>query len=159
MSGTRSLRPTSRTAFPQRMPLLQAFDQRMRQLLDEPMAVFNADGESALAGWMPATDVTERDDELVLTAELPGMTKEHVHVAVESGVLMIKGEKTEEKEEEEQAYRLWERHYGSFQRAFTLPPSVDAAGIKATMRNGLLTVRMPKSANARAKGRKVDISG
>ena len=106
--------------------------------------------------WMPAVNVEETTDELVLTAELPGMTRDDVEIEVENNILTIRGERREERTEgEEKRYHLWERHYGSFQRSFTLPRTVRADDISADYENGLLKIRMPKAAEART--RKIEI--
>jgi len=108
-------------------------------------------------GWMPAVSVSEASDELVLTAELPGMREEDISIDLENNVLSISGEKTETISEgdEERRYHVYERHFGSFSRSFTLPRTVDAASIRATFENGVLTVKLPKAAEA--KGRKIEI--
>ena len=98
--------------------------------------------------WVPAVNVEEVADELLLTAELPGMLEEDVHVDLQNNILTIRGEKREEREEgdEDHKFHVWERRYGSFQRAFTLPQSVQADAIHADFSGGVLTVRMPKAA-------------
>lgn len=107
--------------------------------------------------WAPPVNVSEGSDELVLTAELPGVRQEDVDIDLENNVLTIRGEKREERNEgEEGRYHLWERRYGSFQRSFTLPRTVKGDAIRATFRDGILTVHMPKAAEA--KGRKISIA-
>jgi HSP20 family protein len=107
--------------------------------------------------WMPAVNVEETRDELVLTAELPGMAREDVNIEVENNILTISGERSEERTEgEEKRYHLWERHYGSFQRSFTLPRTVQPEQITADFEHGLLRIRMPKAAEA--KTRRIEIS-
>ena len=110
-------------------------------------------------GWTPVVEIVENDKEYVLTAELPGLKKDNVEVQYQDGVLTIRGEKKEERREGtgDSRYLLWERSYGAFQRSFTLPSDVDANKIEATFSDGVLTVRMPKTAEARAKGRKIEI--
>ena len=100
---------------------------------------------------MPIVDVAEMPDELVMTAELPGLTAKDVNVRVENGVLLLYGEKKETKEEadEKRRYHLFERFYGEFRRTFTLPRAVNADKVTATFENGVLTVRMPKTAEAK----------
>lgn len=114
---------------------------------------------STSGAWMPAVNVEENADELVLTAELPGLTDNDVELEVENNILTIRGEKTEERREgdETKKYHLWERTYGSFQRSFTLPRTVKADQISADFTNGVLHVRMPKAAEA--KGRRIAIGG
>ncbi|MDX1647649.1 MAG: Hsp20/alpha crystallin family protein [Longimicrobiales bacterium] len=108
--------------------------------------------------WMPPVSVSETKDELVLTAELPGMTEDDIAIDLENNVLSISGQKNEVREEgdEERRYHVYERRFGSFNRSFTLPRTVDANDIRATFDNGILIVKMPKSAEA--KGRKIEIS-
>jgi len=107
--------------------------------------------------WVPAVNVEETKDALVLSAELPGMTHDNISIDLENNVLTISGEKTEERTEgdEERRYHLWERRYGNFQRSFTLPRTVKAEDIQASFDNGILRVRMPKVAEA--KGRKIEV--
>jgi HSP20 family protein len=109
--------------------------------------------------WIPAVNVEEAADELLLTAELPGMREEDVNVGIENNILTIRGEKREAREEGDEGHRyhVWERRYGSFQRAFTLPSSIQADAIRAEFDRGVLTVRMPKSPEAR--GRTIEIAG
>jgi HSP20 family protein len=108
------------------------------------------------SSWLPAVNVEETKDEMVLTAELPGMRQEDVEIELENNVLTISGNKQSEREEqEERRYHLWERRWGSFQRSFTLPRTVDAESIEATFQEGVLTIRMPKVPEA--KGRRIEI--
>jgi len=108
--------------------------------------------------WSPDVSISESNDEMVLTAELPGMSMEDIHVELENNVLTISGEKTEMRTEgdEERRYHVWERTYGSFRRAFTLPHSVNADEVGAVFDNGVLTVKLPKVAEA--KGRRIEIA-
>ena len=108
--------------------------------------------------WIPAVNVEEAADELLLTAELPGMREEDVNVGIENNILTIRGEKREAREEGDEGHRyhVWERRYGSFRRAFTLPSSVQADAIHAEFDAGVLTVRMPKAPEA--KGRTIEIA-
>lgn len=107
--------------------------------------------------WSPAVDVVEKDDELVLTAEMPGLKKEDVQLEVADGVLTLKGEKRVEKEEKEENYRLWERSYGAFERTFALPRSIATDRIGAEFESGVLKVHLPKT--EKAVGKKVEIAG
>jgi HSP20 family protein len=107
--------------------------------------------------WSPPVDVEENGEELVLTAELPGMKHENIDIELEDGVLTIQGEKKEEQKDEGTQGLLYERRWGSFTRKFTLPRAVDANKITANYENGILTIRIPKAEEA--KGRKIEISG
>jgi HSP20 family protein len=103
----------------------------------------------------PAIDVTEQDEALIITAELPGMKKEEVELQIVNGVLTIRGEKKQEKEKKTPRMHVFERAYGVFERAFALPQSVDLEKVKAEFENGVLTIIVPKL--AQEKGRKVQI--
>lgn len=108
--------------------------------------------------WMPPVTVSETADELLMTAELPGMSEDDISIDLENNVLSISGQKQEVREEgdEERRYHVYERSFGAFNRSFTLPRTVDANAIEARYDNGILTVRLPKAAEA--KGRKIEIS-
>lgn len=125
----------------------------MNRLQREMESVF---GGSASDLWAPPVDVEETPDHLVFRAELPGMTREDIEVELEDGVLTIQGEKKEEQRDENAQGLLYERHWGTFTRRFTLPRAVDAGGITARYSNGILTVHVPKAEEA--KGRKIEIT-
>lgn len=108
-------------------------------------------------GAAPAVDIVEKDKEYEITAELPGMDENNIDVKFADGVLTIKGEKKEEKEERKKDYYLSERRYGSFQRSFPVPESVDANKIEAKFVNGVLTIKLPKSAEAQKNEKKIAI--
>jgi HSP20 family protein len=108
-------------------------------------------------GAVPAVDIAEKDKDYEITAELPGMDESNIDVKFADGVLTIKGEKKEEKEEKRKDYYLSERRYGSFQRSFPVPESVDANGIEAKFVNGVLTVKLPKSSEAQKNEKKIAI--
>ena len=117
--------------------------------------VFGGDFPAPANGgnWLPAVNVEERGDELVLTAEVPGMTRDDIDIELENNVLTISGEKSHEAEEkdEDKRYHVWERRYGSFQRSFTLPRTVRPEDIAADYSDGILTVRMPKAPEAKSR--------
>ena len=105
----------------------------------------------------PAVDIVEKDNEYEITAELPGMDENNVDVKVANGMLTIKGEKTEEKEEKTKDSYLSERRYGSFQRQFSVPDGVNVDRIEATFKNGVLTVILPKAPEAQKPEKKISI--
>ena len=106
---------------------------------------------------MPAVDIVESENAYEITADLPGMDEKNIEVKVADGVLTMKGEKQEEKEEKKKDYYLQERSFGSFQRSFELPESVDADKIEASFKKGVLTVRLPKKADAQKPAKKIEI--
>ena len=114
-------------------------------------------------GWAPAVNVREATDEIILTAELPGMSEGDFELNVKDNILTLRGEKSEERVEEsdetsesdEVRYLTCERRYGNFKRAFTLPRTVDGEAITARFKDGILHVHLPKVPEA--KSRKIDI--
>jgi HSP20 family protein len=106
---------------------------------------------------IPAVDVIETNQGYEITAELAGMDEKNVEVKVADGVLTIKGEKPEEKEEKGKDYHLSERSFGSFQRAFRVPDNVDTDKINASFNKGVLTVMLPKSAEAQKAEKKIEV--
>jgi len=105
----------------------------------------------------PAVDVAEKEKEYEITAELPGLDEKNIEVKLSNGSLTIRGEKREETEERKKDYHLSERHYGSFMRSFQLPEGVDKSKIEATFSKGVLTVKLPKSAEALRNEQKITI--
>jgi HSP20 family protein len=105
----------------------------------------------------PAVDVAETENGYEVTAELPGIEERNIDVKVADGILTIKAEKQEEREEKKKDYYVSERHYGSFQRSFTVPTGVDTDKIDAHFKNGILTVNMPKSVQAQKSEKKIEI--
>jgi len=112
--------------------------------------------ESSFSFPSPAVDVTEDDKGYKITAELAGLEEKDVNVTVTGGMLTIKGEKSYEKDEKNKNRHVSERAYGSFQRSFALPEGVDADKISADMAKGVLTVTLPKTAQA-AKQQKIEV--
>lgn len=98
---------------------------------------------------LPAMDLVEKEDAYEITAELPGLDEKNVEITLSNHTLTLKGEKHEEKEEEQKGHYLSERRYGAFQRNFRLPDGVDADNIDAAFAKGVLTVRLPKTAEAK----------
>ncbi len=105
--------------------------------------------------WVPAVDMEETDDELIVHIELPGMKKEDINLSVRGDVLTVSGEREHKKEEKTKTYHRIERAYGKFQRSIPLPVEVDTEKSKATYENGILTVRLPKSAKSKSKEIKI----
>lgn len=109
---------------------------------------------------VPVVDVAETDREYRVSAELPGMDEKDIEVTVDNDVLTIRGEKRQEKEEKKKGYRLSERRYGMFQRSFGLPAGVDASKIAADFSKGVLSVTLPKTAEAQKKQpRRIEVKG
>ena len=107
--------------------------------------------------WTPAIEMFERKSELVVRADLPGLTKEGLKVEIADDTLIIEGERTEEKEQKEKGYYTHERAYGSFHRAVPLPEGTSAGEAKATFRDGVLEVIMPAPKPPEKRGRQFDV--
>lgn len=108
--------------------------------------------------WAPKADIFERNGDIVIKAELPGVAKEDVDVSVEQDSLVIKGERKAEKEVKEESYYRMERSFGSFYRRLPIPEGVSADQISATYADGVLEVRIPKPAAEKSRPTKVNIS-
>lgn len=117
---------------------------------------FSGADESELA---PRVDVCETDKEFQVTADLPGIDEKDIDVTLSDGILTIKAERKAEKEEkdEKKSYHRIERSYGRYTRAIPLPGEVDENRVKADFTKGVLTIRMPKSEQARSKVKKISI--
>lgn len=111
-------------------------------------------GESILE-WKPAVDMVDHKDEILVRADLPGFDEKDIEVTVQDGMLTVRGERKEEKEETKDAYYVSERSYGSFLRTLSLPVGVEADKVKATFKKGVLEVHLPKA--RAAVGTKIEV--
>jgi HSP20 family protein len=121
--------------------------QEMNRLFDE----FFGESRDDEGSWLPAIDVSETDDEMIVRAELPGMVQEDIQLNLQENVLTLKGEKKKEEKEEQENFHRVERSYGSFSRNLTLPANVKAEQIQASFKDGVLLITLPKSEEAKAK--------
>jgi HSP20 family protein len=130
---------------------LQTFQQEMNRLF----GTFFDSPERGDAGtqrrWIPAMDLTEEGGQFVLRADLPGLREEDVNVEVEDSVLTISGERKSEHEDRREGYYRVERAAGRFSRSLTLPDGIDPGAINAQFENGVLTVRIPKPEERKAR--------
>jgi len=122
---------------------------RLRSEMDQLWNRFFASSETPLmlrepAGFSPRVDVKESDEAIEVTAEVPGLKAEDIDVSLTGDVLTLKGEKKEEKEEKKGGYHLVERSFGSFSRSFRLPVAVSKDKIKASHKDGVLKLTLPK---------------
>lgn len=129
-----------------REPMFRLFD-----------SFFNTDvqGEETRA-WVPPVDIQETPDAYLFHAELPGMTKEDIHITLENNVLRVSGERKFEKDVKKESFHRVERTYGTFSRTFSLPTQVEAEKVLAAFENGILTITVPKA--EQAKPRRIAIS-
>ncbi|WP_297110856.1 Hsp20/alpha crystallin family protein [uncultured Devosia sp.] len=105
----------------------------------------------------PAVDIVEREKAFEITAELPGLDEKSIEVVLRNGNIAIKGEKQDEKEEKSGDYYLRERQFGAFERTFALPDGVEADKIEARFNKGVLTVTLPKTAEAQKPEQKITV--
>ena len=110
-------------------------------------------------GWIPPVEITESDHEILMTVELPGLDKGDVKIDIDDNVLTLHGEKRAEHKEEDakKEFFLEERSYGSFERSFTLPPTVNVEKVTAVFEKGVLKVTLPKSEVVKPRGREIAI--
>ena len=108
--------------------------------------------------WAPAVDVLEDENKVVVKAELPGMNEKDIEVSILGDTLTIKGEKRKEEEKKDKQYHRVERVYGAFHRSISLPASVASDKVKASFKNGILEIEMPKKEEAKPKQIKVDVN-
>jgi HSP20 family protein len=113
--------------------------------------------ESAFGVSVPAVDVAEDDKAYHITAELPGISEKDIEVNLSGDILTISGEKREEREEKDKSYHFSERRYGSFRRSFAIPQGVDRDKIEASFKNGVLTLTLPKTAEAMQQQKKIEV--
>jgi len=131
---------------------LSSIQERMNQIFEDALARSRGREEGLRSGmWTPAVDIYESNDSVVVKAELPGVEKDQISVEVKDGILSLRGERKFEKEVKEESYHRIERSYGSFQRSFSLPVSVDQEKVTAQFKNGVLEVTLPKKEQAKPK--------
>jgi HSP20 family protein len=111
----------------------------------------------ATGDWSPRVDISETDGEFVVKAEIPEVKKEDVRVTVEHGVLTLQGERKQEKEEKGKKFHRIERYYGSFRRSFSLPENVDESKVAASFKDGMLTIQLPKTSQAKPQSIEVKV--
>ncbi len=107
--------------------------------------------------WIPSLDVSETKNSYIVKAELPGIDPKDVEISLSDNVLTIKGEKKQEKEEENENYHVIERSYGGFTRSFRLPGQVQNDKVKATYKNGILKITLPKTEETKKKEIKIAV--
>ncbi len=108
---------------------------------------------------VPAVDFVEKDNAFEVHADLPGMDEKDIEVKVANGVMTIKGQKEENKEEKKEDFHLRERRFGSFERSLRVPDTVDTDKIEASFKKGVLTVTLPKTAEAQKPVKKIEVKG
>jgi HSP20 family protein len=141
---------------------LSIVQKEMNRLFDDfsrgfDVAPFSAMRER-LGTFSPSLDVKEDDKAITVKAELPGMDEKDVEVLLTDDALTLKGEKKEDKEEKRENYYHVERTYGSFHRVIPLAAAIDTKKVNATFKNGVLVVTLPKTEEAKMKGKKIPVN-
>lgn len=132
-----------------RRPGLLGIRDEMDRLFDDALKIFDEGGENL--GWSPAIDLEETENDFVVTADLPGLTKDDVKISIANNSVLISGEVGEEKDVQEKNYYLKERARGRFSRGFTLPTRIDSDKAEAKFKNGVLELRLPKAEESKPK--------
>jgi HSP20 family protein len=137
-----------------------SIQERMNRVFGETMrALYPNEGEELEKGtWMPAVDIHETEDGYIVKADLPGMKKEDIQIDLKNSTLTLKGEKKFEETVSKDNYVRTERAYGTFVRSFTLPHNVDAEKIRASYKDGVLELALPKKEEAKPKQIKVEVN-
>lgn len=132
----------------------------LRKEMDRLWSEFFGEGEvaSRTETWVPAVDVSETKDAVIVKAEIPGMDPKDIDVSLSGDTLIIKGEKKEEKEEKDENFYRVEMRRGSFQRAIRIPVPVDKDKIEAKYEKGILKIKLPKTEETRPKQIEVKVS-
>ncbi len=130
------------------LPTLQ---DRINRLFDEMLPMAEGKEDIGIFEWRPVVDTYEKDDVIVVKAELPGVSKEDISIDVKDNILTLSGERKHDEEVKEEDYYRRERFYGRFQRSFTLPEAIDPEKIEANYKDGVLEIRIPKPEAAKAK--------
>jgi HSP20 family protein len=134
-----------------------SLQDRINRLFRESYTGSGQDESLATSSFAPAVDVYEDEHKVSLKIEVPGIDEKDIDVRVENNTLSVRGERKFEKEEKEENYRRVERQYGSFVRNFTLPQTVDSEKVSANYDKGVLTITLPKKAEAKPKQIKVNV--
>ena len=135
--------------------------QRLNRILDEAFAglPFSEQGNVITSTWFAPTDVSEDENSLRITMELPGVNPDDVRLSLENNVLTIRGEKKQQMDDSNERVHRFERTYGMFERTFVLPNTVDSERIDARYENGVLQVTLPKAERAKPREIRVNASG
>lgn len=136
-------------------PTFSSLRREIDRLFDDMVHI--GDGDAAqTALWAPRTDISETEDRYVLRMDMPGLSKKDLNIELRNDTLTVSGERKSEQEENEENFHRLERSYGRFFRSFTLPQASDTEKVKAWMKEGVLTVEVPK--REESKPRRIEVS-
>jgi len=139
---------------------LMSMQDEMNRIFDRFFSrdVWSDDEDINRYDWHPTVDVSENKDEYLLNVDLPGLSKEDIHITFTNGILKLEGERKKEKEEKESNYHRVERVFGKFCRTFQIPNRVKSEKISADFKDGILSIRLPKSEEVKPKEIEVKVS-
>jgi HSP20 family protein len=129
--------------------------EKMNRLFEDAVTARGEEKEMISSTWTPSVDIYETENEIILTAEVPGIDEKDIDIKIENNTLSLQGERKFEKETKEENYHRIERSYGSFFRSFTIPHNVDQDRIEAEHESGVLRILMPKKPETKPKKVKV----
>ncbi len=136
---------------------MTALQDRINRLFEDAFPQSQSETEVSLCAWQPSVDIYENNEGVVIKVDLPGLEKEDISVEIKENVLTLKGQRKEEVGVPEEAYFRKERTCGTFHRSFSLRSMIDPESIKATFKNGVLTIEIPKPEEEKPKQVEVNI--
>ena len=136
---------------------LMAIQDRMNRLFQETMARQRGEEELELGQWSPAVDIYETGEKIVLRADLPGLEQSEIEVRVDDNTLTLRGDRKAPADVKTEDFHRAERPHGPFLRSFSLPQNVDQGGIRASHKNGVLEIVLPRKREAKATSIRVDV--
>jgi HSP20 family protein len=139
--------------------LLSQFENQMDRLFDDFWLNPFRGTEEWTGSYLPPVNIRENDGQVIAEVELPGMSEKEIDITVTRDTLRISGEKKQQEETKKENYYCMESSYGSFDRLVDLPSEVDEEKTEAEFKNGVLTVKMPKSQQAKTKSKKIPVKG
>lgn len=137
---------------------LVGLQERMNRLFEESLGRAESREEITQGTWLPAVDIYETAEAIVLQVDLPGLIREDIQVEIKNNALSLSGERRFQKDVKQENYHRIERAYGPFSRSFALPSSVEPDKIKARFSNGVLEITVPKQEKAKPRQIKVDVA-
>jgi HSP20 family protein len=114
-------------------------------------------GDSKKLDWAPSADISETDKEYVIRAELPAVKKEDIQVSLDEGLITIRGERKQQKDDKNEKFHRTESFYGSFERRFSLPDNVNTEAVHCESKDGILTVHIPKTESPKQKAKQITV--
>ncbi len=149
--------PTRRESETPVMAIQNEMNRMFDQFFSDPFTLLPLSSMRNITDFLPRIDVSETDQAMQVTAELPGMQEKDIQIALENEALVISGEKKNDLEEKGKNYHRIERNYGSFQRVIPLVSEVEAEKVEAVFKNGVLTITLPKTPAAAKLSHKIEI--